>query len=177
MDEFLQAKNLVQECAHQLKSERREFNADVPLGVMVELPSIIEIIDEMAQEADFFSIGTNDLIQYMLAVDRTNERVAAMYLPHHPSVLRAIKKVIDAGLKAGKEVSVCGDMANDPKYLSLLLGLGLRNFSMDARYLPRMHERLRHMSIEDCEKMTQQVMAQSQIARIAQILEHVHHPA
>jgi len=144
---------------------------------MVELSSMVEIIDEMAQEADFFSIGTNDLIQYMLAVDRTNDRVAQMYLPHHPSVIRALKKIVDAGLRHNKEVSICGDMANDPKYLSLLLGLGIRCFSMDARYLPRMHERLRHLSIKECEKLTQEVLGQSQIARITQILENVHYPA
>ena len=177
MDEFLQAKSIVQECIHQLKTERKEFIQNPPLGVMVELPSMVEIIDEMAQEADFFSIGTNDLIQYMLAVDRTNDRVAQMYLPHHPSVLRALKKIVDAGLKHGKEVSICGDMANDPKYLSLLLGLGIRCFSMDARYLPRMHERLRQLSIQECEKLTQEVLAQSQISRITQILENVHYPA
>ena len=177
MDEFLQAKSIVQECIHQLKTEKQEYIENPPLGVMIELPSMVEIIDEMAQEADFFSIGSNDLIQYMLAVDRTNDRVAQMYLPHHPSVLRALKKIVDAGLKHGKEVSICGDMANDPKYLSLLLGLGIRCFSMDARYLPRMHERLRHLSIKDCEKLTQQVLAQSQISRIAQLLEHVHYPA
>lgn len=174
MDEFLQAKSIVQECIRQLKAERKGLIEDPPLGVMVELPSMIEIIDEMAQEADFFSIGTNDLIQYMLAVDRTNDRVAPMYLPHHPSVLRALKKIVDAGLKMAKEVSICGDMANDPKYLSLLLGLGIRCFSMDARYLPRMHERLRQLSIPDCEKLTQEVLAQSQISRITQILEGVH---
>ena len=177
MDEFLQAKSIVQECIHQLKTERKEFIQNPPLGVMIELPSMVEIIDEMAQEADFFSIGTNDLIQYMLAVDRTNDRVAQMYLPHHPSVLRALKKIVDAGLKHGKEVSICGDMANDPKYLSLLLGLGIRCFSMDARYLPRMHERLRQLSIQECEKLTQEVLAQSQISRITQILENVHYPA
>ena len=152
MDEFLQAKSIVQECIQQLKTERKEFIHNPPLGVMIELPSIVEIIDEMAQEADFFSIGSNDLIQYMLAVDRTNDRVSQMYLPHHPSVLRALKKVVEAGLKYGKEVSICGDMANDPKYLSLLLGLGIRCFSMDARYLPRMHERLGQLSIQECEK-------------------------
>ena len=177
LDEFLQAKSIVQECMHQLKIERKEFIQNPPMGIMVELPSMVEIIDEMAQEADFFSIGTNDLIQYMLAVDRTNDRVAQMYLPHHPSVLRALKKIVDAGLKAAKEVSICGDMANDPKYLSLLLGLGIRCFSMDARYLPRMHERLRQLSIKDCEKITHEVLAQSQISRITQILEHVHYPA
>jgi phosphotransferase system enzyme I (PtsP) len=177
MDEFLQAKSIVQECIQQLKTERREFIHNPPMGIMVELPSMVEIIDEMAQEADFFSIGTNDLIQYMLAVDRTNDRVAQMYLPHHPSVIRALKKIVDAGLRHNKEVSICGDMANDPKYLSLLLGLGIRCFSMDARYLPRMHERLRHLSIKECEKLTQEVLGQSQIARITQILENVHYPA
>jgi len=177
LDEFLQAKSIVQECIHQLKTERREFIHNPPLGIMVELPSMVEIIDEMAQEADFFSIGTNDLIQYMLAVDRTNDRVAQMYLPHHPSVLRALKKIVDAGLKHSKEVSICGDMANDPKYLSLLLGLGIRCYSMDARYLPRMHERLKKLSIKECEKLTQEVLAQSQISRIAQILDNVHYPA
>lgn len=177
MDEFLQSKNIVQECVHQLKNERKEFIQNPPLGIMVELPSMVEIIDEMAQEADFFSIGTNDLVQYMLAVDRTNDRVAQMYLPHHPSVMRALKKIVDAALKYGKEVSICGDMANDPKYLSLLLGLGIRCFSMDARYLPRMHERLRQLSIKECEKLTHEVLAQSQISRITQILENVHYPA
>jgi phosphotransferase system enzyme I (PtsP) len=177
MDEFLQSKSIVQECIQQLHMEHKEFIENPPLGVMVELPSIVEIIDEMAQEVDFFSIGTNDLIQYMLAVDRTNDKVAPMYLPHHPSVLRALKKVVDAGLKHGKEVSICGDMANDPKYLSLLLGLGIRCFSMDARYLPRMHERLRKLSIRECEKLTQEVLIQSQISRITQILDHVHYPA
>ncbi len=177
MDEFLQAKSIVQECIHQLSNERKEFNKAPPMGIMVELPSMVEIIDEMAQEADFFSIGTNDLVQYMLAVDRTNDRVASMYLPHHPSVLRALKKIVDAGLKHGKEVSICGDMANDPKYLSLLLGLGIRCFSMDSRYLPRMHERLRNLSIRECEKLTKEVLAQSQISRITQILDGLHYPA
>jgi len=177
MDEFLQAKSIVQECIHQLKTERKEFIENPPLGIMIELPSIVEIIDEMAQEVDFFSIGTNDLIQYMLAVDRTNEKVAQLYLPHHPSVLRALKKSVDAAFKYGKEISICGDMANEPKYLSILLGLGIRIFSMDARYLPRMHERLRQLSIKECEKLTDEVLSQSQISRIAQILEHAHYPA
>ncbi|MDE2027699.1 MAG: phosphoenolpyruvate--protein phosphotransferase [Candidatus Omnitrophica bacterium] len=171
LDEFLQAKAMVQECVQQLETEGKEFAVNPPLGVMVELPSTVEIINDMAQEADFLSIGTNDLVQYMLAVDRTNDQVAALYLPHHPAVLRALKKVVEAGLKYGREVSICGDMANDPKYLGLLLGLGLRCFSMDARYLPRMHEQLRQLSVKECEKLTQKILAQSQISRIAQLLE------
>jgi phosphoenolpyruvate-protein kinase (PTS system EI component) len=113
----------------------------------------------------------------MLAVDRTNDKVAQMYLPHHPAVLRALKKITNAGLKYGREVSVCGDMANDPKYLRVLLGLGVRSFSMDARYLPRMHECLGKLSIQDCEQLAGKVLAESQISRITHILEHVHHPA
>ena len=174
MDDFLQAKGIVQECIYQLKNEHKPLIEDPLLGIMVELPSIVEIIDEMAQEVDFFSVGTNDLIQYMLAVDRTNDRVAQLYLPHHPAVLRALKKIVDAGLKYGKEVSVCGDMANDPRYLALLLGLGVRCLSMDARYLPRMHECLRELSIKECERLTKEVLAQSQISRIEQILEQAH---
>jgi phosphotransferase system enzyme I (PtsP) len=173
IDELLQAKSIVRECIGQLKAEHKEFIKNPPLGIMVELPSVVEIIDEMAQEADFFSIGTNDLVQYMLAVDRTNDRVAQMYLPYHPSVLRALKKIVDAGRKYNKEVSICGDMANDPKYLGLLLGLGIRCFSMDARYLPRMHERLRQLSVQECEELAQGVLAQSQISRVAQILDGV----
>ena len=177
LDEFFQAKKIVRECITNLKTERKELIEHPPLGIMVELPSVVEMIDDIAQEVDFLSIGTNDLIQYMLAVDRTNDRVAPMYLPHHPAVLRALKKIVDAGLKHGREVSICGDMANDPKYLGILLGLGVRCFSMDARCLPRMHERLRQLSIEECEKLAQEVLAQSQISRITQILEHVHRSA
>jgi len=177
LDEFLQAKKIVEDCAANLKAEHKELIEDPSLGIMVELPSVIEIIDEVAREVDFLSIGTNDLIQYMLAVDRTNDQVAQMYLPHHPAVLRALKKITDAGLKYGREVSVCGDMANDPKYLKILLGLGVRCFSMDARYLPRMHENLGQLSLQECESLVQKVLAESQISRITQILEHVHYPS
>ncbi|MBF0504745.1 MAG: phosphoenolpyruvate--protein phosphotransferase [Candidatus Omnitrophica bacterium] len=175
LDEFLDAKKIVQECMAQLKIEGKKFIDNPHLGIMVELPSVVEIIDDMAREVDFFSIGTNDLTQYMLGVDRTNDSVAQMYLPHHPAVLRALKKVVDAGLRYGRDVSICGDMAHDPKYLGLLLGLGIRTLSMDARYLPRIHESLGQLSILECEQLAREVLSQSQISRITQILEHAHH--
>ncbi len=171
MDEFLEAKSIVQKCAEDLRREQQDILENPAMGVMIELPAAIEIIDELAQEADFFSIGTNDLVQYMLAVDRTNERVANMYLPHHPSVLRALKKVADAGRKYGKDVSVCGDMAHDPKYLAVLLGLGLRHLSLDARYLPRLHEKLAGLSLGACEVLVEKILKQSQISRISEMLE------
>ncbi len=174
MDEFLEAKGIVQECMGTLKAEGIPCLDNPLLGIMVELPSVLEIIDEMAQEADFLSIGTNDLIQYLLAVDRTNEKVADMYVPYHPAVLRALKKIIDAGQRYGKDVSICGDMAAEPKYLALLLGLGLRHFSMDARYLPRVHQKLAQLSIKSCAQLADAVLKQSQISRIVQLLDHDH---
>ena len=117
------------------------------------------------------SIGTNDLIQYLLAVDRTNEKVADLYMPHHPSVLRALKKVADAGLKYGKDVSVCGDMAHSVRFLPFLLGIGLRRFSMDARYLPNAHEKLSTIVLAEAETKTRQILQQSKAVRTAQLLD------
>ena len=171
VDEFMAAKGIVQECVQQLEKEDLSHQDAPKLGVMIELPSTIEIIDELAQEADFFSIGTNDLIQYLLAVDRTNEMVADMYLPHHPSVLRTLKKIVDAANRHGKDVCLCGDMAHDPKMLPILLGIGLRKFSMDARYLPKIHQILATISMASSEKLAAQVLKESKISRTAQLLE------
>lgn len=171
VDEFMEAKGIVQECMHELEKEGLEHQKDPKLGVMIELPSAIEIIDELAQEADFFSIGTNDLIQYLLAVDRTNDMVADMYVPHHPAVLRALKKIIDAADRNGKDVCICGDMAHEPKMIPLLLGMGLRKFSMDARYLPKIHQVLSSISMEKSQKLASQILKESKIARTAQLLD------
>ncbi|HLD88311.1 MAG TPA: phosphoenolpyruvate--protein phosphotransferase, partial [Candidatus Omnitrophota bacterium] len=171
VDEFLEAKGIVQECAHDLAKEGIKYIKDPPIGTMIELPSVIEIIDELAQEADFLSIGTNDLIQYLLAVDRNNEKVADLYMPYHPAVLRALKKVADAGLKYGKDVSVCGDMAHSVQFLPFLLGIGLRRFSMDARYLPSVHEKLSTIVLAEAETKTREILQQSKAVRTAQLLD------
>lgn len=136
LDEFLEAKAVVLECIRDLSREGVVCHKNPKIGLMIELPAVLEIIDDLAREADFFSIGTNDFVQYMLAVDRTNEKVAEFYLPHHPSILRSLKKVIDAAESHGKEVSICGDMAHDERYISYLLGIGLRRFSLDSSYIP-----------------------------------------
>ncbi len=172
VDEFLEAKGIVQECAHDLAKERKEHIKNPPMGAMIELPSVIEIIDELAQEADFLSIGTNDLIQYLLAVDRTNEKVADLYLPHHPSVLRALKKITDAGRAYGKDVCICGDMAHSVKFLPFLLGIGLRHFSLDARYLPKVHEKLSTIVLSEAQARTQEILKQSKAVRTAQLLDN-----
>ncbi len=142
------------------------------MGIMIELPSVLEIIEDLAQEADFFSIGTNDLIQYMLAVDRSNEKVADLYLPHHPSVLRALKRVADAAHKYHKDVCICGDMAHNPKYLPFLLGIGIRHLSLDARYLPKLHQQLAKTHLADAKILTAEILKQSKVERIFQLLEN-----
>jgi phosphotransferase system enzyme I (PtsP) len=136
VDELDEAKAVVEECKQELASEKVLFHPDPPLGIMIELPSAIEICDELAEGSDFFSIGTNDLVQYMLAVDRTNRKVAKYYCSHAPSVLRVIKKTADAAARAGIGISVCGDMAHDSRYLEFLIGIGIRNISIDPVYFP-----------------------------------------
>jgi phosphotransferase system enzyme I (PtsI) len=117
-------------------AERGERAPDVPIGVMIELPSAALTADVLAHEADFFSIGTNDLIQYTLAVDRTDDRVSGLYEPLHPAIIRAIRLVVRAGRHAKIPVAVCGEMAADPVLLTLLVGLGLRELSMVPAAIP-----------------------------------------
>jgi phosphotransferase system enzyme I (PtsP) len=169
IDELQKAKGFVQECVYDLEKEKQKI-CNPKIGTMVELPSIIEIIDEIAQEVDFLSIGTNDLVQYLLAVDRTNERVADLYLPHHPSVLRALKKVADAAIKHNKDISICGDMATDPKFLPFLLGIGIRTLSVDARYLPRLHDCLSNIVLSETEHFAENLLKQTKTERIAQLM-------
>ena len=138
VDELDQAKAVLGQCARELTAEKLPHNERPSIGIMVELPAALDIIDGLAAASDFFSIGTNDLIQYLLAVDRTNEKVAKFFCPHHPSVLRAIKRIADAAAKARIEVSVCGDMAHESRYLEFLIGAGIRAFSVDPLYFDAM---------------------------------------
>ncbi len=170
VDEFQQAKGVVQECLHELKIEKVEHHPNPQIGIMVELPSVLEIIDDLAAEADFFSIGTNDLVQYLLGVDRTNEKVADLYVPHHPSVLRALAKIVQAARRHNKDVSICGDMAHEAKYIPFLLGIGLRSFSLDAHYLPKVHQQLSEILLPEAQALAGEVLKQRHIARTAQLL-------
>ncbi len=166
VDDFLQAKRLVRHCGTTLKKEKVPHHSFPRLGVMVELPAAVEIIRELAAEADFFSVGTNDFIQYMLAVDRTNEKVAEFYLPHHPSILRALKKVVQAAQEARIEVSVCGDMAHEERYIPYLLGIGIRKFSLDSIYIPRIQKTIEATALRQAERKTGCLLRQSKIGNI-----------
>jgi len=163
LDEFLQARDIVLECIQSLEKAGGAVNSHPEIGMMVEVPAVIEIIEEFAQVVDFFSIGTNDLVQYMLAVDRTNEDVAEYYIPHHPAVLRAIKRIVDAANAAGKEVSICGDMAQKSGYLQFLIGCGLRTLSINPVYLAEIQEIIGGIEVAQAEALTRRLLASGDI--------------
>lgn len=132
VSEFLDAKGVLKECMEELKVEGKEFNANLEVGMMVEIPAAAIAADEFAKHADFFSIGTNDLIQYTLAADRMNEKVSYLYDPTHPAVLALIKNTIDAAHRAGKWCGMCGEVAGDERVIPLLVEYDLDEFSMSA---------------------------------------------
>jgi phosphotransferase system enzyme I (PtsI) len=142
-----------------------------PLGAMIEVPGAALAADSLATEADFFAIGTNDLIQYTLAIDRSDEQVAHLYNPLHPAVLRLIQFTIESALRRGVPISVCGEMAGDPRFSALLLGLGLRNLSMAPRNIPRVKQRIRSLDIVAATRRARAIMDQSDTGRIATLVD------
>jgi len=152
LEEVVELKNILEEVKTELRSAGVPFDENIPVGAMIEVPGAAVLIEELIQELDFVSIGTNDLIQYHLAVDRGNESVSYLFKPHHPAVLRLLAKVIKTVNQAGKEVAVCGEMAADPLSAIILLGLGLRNFSMNPIFIPKIKKALRAVEARTAEE-------------------------
>ena len=142
-----------------------------PLGIMIETPGAALSADALALEADFFAIGTNDLTAYTLAVDRGEAAVASLYDPLHPAVLRLVQFSVEAALRMHRPVSVCGEMAGDPRLIGLLLGLGLRSFSMNAAAIPRVKQAIRNLRIEECVRFARRVMEQADPRAIAALID------
>jgi phosphotransferase system enzyme I (PtsI) len=153
VDEVRAAKSIIADVERELRAERVEHEEDVEIGVMIEVPAAVMMAEALAKEADFFSLGTNDLIQSLLAVDRGNENVSALFDPMHPAVLRAIKMVADAGNKMQIRVNVCGEMASNPAQVIMLLGLGLRDLSMTPSAIPAIRRLVRSIKLYDAEKL------------------------
>ena len=170
LDEFLEAKEMIVECMKILDKEEIPHTKNPAVGLMIELPAVLEILHELAAEADFFSIGTNDFIQYMLAVDRTNEKVSDLYLPHHPAILRALKRVVDTVSIYRKDISVCGDMAHTEKYISYFLGIGVRKFSVDATFLPKIQEVVSRITIDAARKKAEDILLKAKVYDIAEVI-------
>jgi phosphoenolpyruvate-protein phosphotransferase (PTS system enzyme I) len=171
IEELRQAKGVVNECKKELKKEGLAFDDDISIGTMIEVPSAALTADILAKESDFFSIGTNDLIQYSLAVDRANEKVAYLYEPGHPAVLRLIKSVIDAAHKSKTWVSMCGEMSGEPIFTFLLLGMGLDQFSMAPPQIPKIKELISNLDLEESKRIMKNVLELSTPGEVEKFLQ------
>lgn len=171
LNELKSANRVLSEVKQALHDEKIFFDDSIEVGAMVEVPSAAIIVDLLAAETDFLSIGTNDLIQYLIAVDRLNDEVAHLYDPAHPAVLRTLKAIIDGGNAVGTPVSICGEIAGDPIYAGLLLGMGADSLSLTSSLLPEVKYFIRHIKKSDAEALVNEVMQIGDSAEIVVKLE------
>jgi phosphotransferase system enzyme I (PtsI) len=171
LEEVKKAKAILHGCMEELRSEKVDFNEGIKIGIMIEVPSTTMISDLLAREVDFFSIGTNDLIQYTLAIDRINEYVSYLYEPLHPAVLRMIKRTVDDAHAANVEVSICGEMAGEPRYAPILLGLDLDELSMNAYIIPRVKKIIRGLNHSYCKDLVKEVLTNDSAIESEHFLE------
>lgn len=172
-EEIRKANAILEEARQELRAEGIPFDENLEVGIMVEIPSAAVIADILAKEVDFFSIGTNDLIQYTLAVDRMNEHISILYEPLHPAVLRLIKNVIDASHKAGKWTGMCGEMAGDVTAAPILLGMGLDEFSMSASSIPQVKKIIRSLSYDEAKQIAEKALSLERPEEIREMVEGV----
>jgi phosphotransferase system enzyme I (PtsI) len=176
MHEVRAAKALLAEAREELRARGIETQP-VPVGIMIEVPSAAFTASQLAREVDFFTIGTNDLIQYLLAVDRTDERVSNRYQPLHPAVLKLLRHVKRAAMHHGIPVSVCGEMASDPLLLRLLIGCGLTEFSMTPGAIPMARRVVQDMSVGEMAKVAAKVLTLPTVDEIERFLHDTFAPA
>ncbi|MGF1452104.1 MAG: phosphoenolpyruvate--protein phosphotransferase [Opitutales bacterium] len=170
VDEFLRAKDICHGCMEDLRYEGVPFDESIRIGTMVEVPSAAVVADQLAEHCDFFSIGTNDLIQYLLAVDRVNDRIAHLYRPFHPAVLRTIAGVITAASRHGIPTSICGEMAADPFYVPFFIGCGAAQLSVNASSLPEIKYLVRRVNLVEAKRLADRVLKISDASEIKSVL-------
>ncbi len=168
--EILEVKEILEKTKEELRAEGIKFDEDIRMGIMIEVPTAVLVADVLAKEVDFFSIGTNDLIQYSLAIDRVNEHVAHLYEPLHPGVIRMLHRTVEAAHAAGIEVAMCGEMAGEPRYVPILLGLGLDELSMNAMAIPKVKRVVRRCRQDDCAELAHHILDSSTADEIKQRL-------
>lgn len=173
LDEILIAKSLIDEVKIDLREEGHKFDEDLKIGIMVEVPSAVLNMDIFSEYVDFFSIGTNDLVQYTLAVDRIGESVAYLYNPLDLGILRILKIVTDKTEKHNLDLSICGEMAGEPKYTMLLLGLGFRNFSMSSAFMYQVKRIIRSVTIEECRDLVNKLMSLERTSEITRVHDEI----
>ncbi|MFC1485502.1 phosphoenolpyruvate--protein phosphotransferase [Candidatus Latescibacterota bacterium] len=171
MEELNEALVCVEDVKDLLRREGRDFDENIPVGVMIEVPSAVMIAGHLAAKADFLSIGTNDLIQYSVAVDRTNDRIANLFEPFHPGVLRMIQMTVEAGHAHGIPVAVCGEVSNDPVASLILIGLGIDELSMAPTYIPTIKNMVRRVSFVEAQRLAQLVLNMSTAQETKQYIE------
>ncbi|MDI9490432.1 MAG: phosphoenolpyruvate--protein phosphotransferase [Clostridiaceae bacterium] len=170
VEEVDQVNKIIDLCKAELRAEGVEYKADVPVGIMIETPAAVMIADKLAKVVDFFSIGTNDLTQYVLAVDRGNKRIEHLYDSFHPAVLRAINQVIKAANAEGIEVGMCGEFASDQNITEVLLGFGLDEYSMAASETPIIKEKIRNLNFVKAQELAEKVLASGTIKEVYDLL-------
>ena len=177
VDEILWARQILNEAAESLEKAGIPFNADIELGAMIEVPSAVMMADILAREVDFFSIGTNDLIQYSLAIDRVNKQVAHLYQPLHPAVLRMIQRVVDAAKQADIEVDMCGEMAGDPLNLPVLLGMELDAISMNPISIPAVKRVTRMLSVKEAKLFLKEALKRPTTDDVIKLVQDTYGPS
>ncbi|MBS0651977.1 MAG: phosphoenolpyruvate--protein phosphotransferase [Verrucomicrobia bacterium] len=168
--ELIQVRQLIAEVGEELKNKGVAFKEAVPLGCMIEVPSAVLICDVLAKHCDFFSIGTNDLVQYTLGIDRSNPMMSDSCYPAHPSVVRMIKMVVTEARRLNRPVSICGEIASNPLFIPLLLGLGVSDFSCSPRYIPQVKKAIRQYSLLSAYDLAQRVLQLSSSVEVSHVL-------
>jgi phosphotransferase system enzyme I (PtsI) len=169
IEEVERCREVLEQIIDDLRDTDIAFDPEIELGVMIEVPAIAHVLDKILPLVDFVSVGTNDLVQYLLAVDRDNPRVASMYDPYHPAVLRLLKQIADTAAAAGKPASICGEIGGDHYFTAFLLGLGYRELSMVPTFLPRVKLMVRNFPIAECEEMAAAALAMQSTVQIREL--------
>jgi phosphotransferase system enzyme I (PtsI) len=174
LEEMRFANKLLTEAKAELRASNQAFDEQIPVGAMIEVPSAAVIVDMLAEEADFFSIGTNDLVQYMLAVDRINDRISYLYDGNHPAIIRTLNFIFEQGRLAGRPVNVCGELAGDPLYAPLLIGLGVDYLSVSMGQLALVKFLIRRIRVADAKRLATRVLASTDPIKTSKLLHDFH---